>query len=258
MTPASLQGKPFKLVVFNPKGGSGKTTLATNLAAWCTLNGGATALMDFDPQGCSMRWLRNRPDNKPPIHGIAAYRISQHMTRSWQLRTPPGTRFLVVDTPAAVPAHKITEFTQDAHAVIVPVGASDIDIHAAAGFIRDLLLVAKEDRRQGRVAVVANRVRAGTIAQNRMLRFLDTLAIPCLTVLRDSQVYAHSAQLGMGIHEFKPHAVRRDLEQWAPLISWIERRCSPASALAGGGPLAVPRNEEVAAGAAGAAVYKLC
>jgi chromosome partitioning protein len=255
MFPGPVPAKPYKLVVFNPKGGSGKTTLATNLAAWCALQGGTTALMDFDPQGCSMRWLQNRPDNKPRIHGVAAYRISQHMTRSWQLRTPPGTRFLVVDTPAAVPAHKITEFTQGAHAVILPVGASDIDIHAAAGFIRDLLLVAKEDRRQGRVAVVANRVRTGTIAQDRMLRFLDTLAIPCLTVLRDSQVYAHSAQLGMGIHEFKPHAVRRDLEQWAPLVEWIERRCSAASMFGGGGAPAPLPQEDVAAGAA---VYKLC
>jgi chromosome partitioning protein len=251
MSPGTVQQKPYKLVVLNPKGGSGKTTLATNLAAWCVVNGGATALMDFDPQGCSMRWLDNRPDNKPLIHGIAAFRINQQMTRSWQLRTPPGTRYLVVDSPAAVAAHKITEFTQDAHAIVIPVGASDIDIHAASGFIRDLLLVAKEDRRHGRVAVVANRVRSGTIAQDRLLRFLDTLEIPCLTVLRDSQVYAHSAQLGMGIHEFKPHVVRRDLEQWKPLVQWIVRRCSPAPTLGAGQPVS-----GVAPAAAG--IFKLC
>jgi chromosome partitioning protein len=230
MLSTTVPGAPRKIVVLNPKGGSGKTTVATNLAAWCAVHGGATALMDFDPQGCSTRWLANRPDNRPAIYGIAAFRLNQHMTRTWQLRTPPGTRFLVVDTAAAVAPQRINEYTRGAHAIIIPVGASDIDIHAAAGFVSDLLLVAKEDRAQGRVAVVANRIRHGTIAQERLLRFLDTLAIPCLTVLRDSQVYAHAAQLGLGVHEFRPHLVRRDLEQWAPLLSWLERRCNPPSA----------------------------
>lgn len=227
---------PRKLVVLNAKGGSGKTTLATNLAAWFASRGESTALMDFDPQGCSTRWLANRPTERPPIHGIAAFRIHQQATRSWQLRTPPGTRYLVVDTSAAIPAQRIAEYTREADALIIPVGATDIDTHAAAGFIADLLLVAKEDRRQGRIAVVANRVRSGTIAQRRLMRFLDTLEIPYLTMLRDSQVYAHAAQLGLGIHEFKPHQVRRDLEQWAPLLAWVERRCTPEPTAGKAGP----------------------
>lgn len=218
---------PHKLVVLNPKGGSGKTTLATNLAAWCAVHGGPTALMDYDPQGCSTRWLANRPAERPSIYGIPAYRLNLNVTRSWQLRTPPGTRYLVVDTSAAIPAHRLAEYTRAAQAVIIPVGPTDIDIHAAAGFIADLLLVAKEDRQRGRIAVIANRVRNGTVAHGRLLRFLDTLAIPCLTVLRDSQVYAHAAQQGLGLHEFKHYVVRRDLEQWAPLLAWIGHRCSP-------------------------------
>lgn len=221
------QMAPRKLVVLNPKGGSGKTTLATNLAAWCAIQGDPVTLMDFDPQGCSTRWLANRPATCPAIHGVPAYRVNQRMTRSWQLRTPPGTRYLVVDTSAAVPAQNIVEYTRGADAIIIPVGPTDIDIHAAAGFISDLLLVAKEDRQQGRVAVVANRVREGTIAHRRLMRFLATLSIPCVTMLRDSQAYAHAAEQGLGLHEFKAHRVRRDLEQWSPLLGWIERRCAP-------------------------------
>jgi chromosome partitioning protein len=181
--------------------------------------------MDFDPQGCSSRWLSNRPDARPGIFGIAAYRLKQNLTRSWQLRTPPGTEYLVVDTAAAVPAHQLLEYTRGADALVIPVGPSDIDIHAAAGFLADLLIVAKEDRNQGRVAVVANRVRERTVASGRLMRFLATLAIPCVTVLRDSQNYAHAAAQGVGLHEMPPHQVQRDLDQWAPLLRWIEHRC---------------------------------
>jgi chromosome partitioning protein len=227
MLSASGPKAPHKIVVLNPKGGSGKTTLATNLAAWCAVHGGPTALMDYDPQGCSTRWLSNRAAERPAIHGIAAYRLNLQMTRSWQLRTPPGTHYLVVDTSAAIPAQRISEYTRGAQALIIPVGPTDIDTHAAAGFIRDLLLVAKEHRADARIAVVANRVRQGTVAHNRLMRFLDTLEIPCLTILRDSQVYAHAAQHGLGLHEFKPGQVRRDLAQWAPLLDWVKRRCNP-------------------------------
>ena len=230
MLSATNPSSPRKIVVLNAKGGSGKTTLATNIAAWCAVNGGATSLMDYDPQGCSTRWLSNRPDTCAPIHGIAAYRLNLQVTRSWQLRTPPGTQYLVVDTSAAIPAQRITEFTRGAQAIVIPVGPSDIDIHAAAGFISDLLLVAKEDRHQGRVAVVANRVRHGTVASERLLRFLGSLSIPCLAVLRDSQAYVHAAQHGLGLHEFAPHQVRRDLEQWTTLLGWLQRRCAQPAA----------------------------
>jgi chromosome partitioning protein len=251
MLSAAHPASPRKIVVLNAKGGSGKTTLATNIAAWCAVNGGPTALMDYDPQGCSTRWLANRPDTCAPIHGIAAYRLNLQVTRSWQLRTPPGTQYLVVDTSAAIPAQRITEFTRGAQAIVIPVGPSDIDIHAAAGFISDLLLVAKEDRQQGRVAVVANRVRQGTVASERLLRFLGSLAIPCLAVLRDSQAYVHAAQHGLGLHEFKPHQVSRDLEQWAPLLRWLEQRCAqplaPAPLSAGARAPAAPSARRIEA-----------
>jgi len=215
---------PDKVVVLNPKGGSGKTTLATNLAAYYAWRGQLTTLMDCDPQASSTRWLRNRNDDRPRVHGIEAYKVSMNETRSWQLRSPPGTRHIVVDTSAAIPPQNLVEFTRGASSIVIPVGPSDIDIHAATGFISNLLLIAKEDRREGRLGVIANRVREGTVAYRRLMRFLDRLKIPVVAVLRDTQNYVHASEEGMGLHEFKHYRVRKDVAQWEPLIRWLETR----------------------------------
>jgi chromosome partitioning protein len=100
---------PQKIVVLNPKGGSGKTTIATNLAAYYAWRGQSVALMDMDPQGSSMRWLSLRPTDLPAIHGIAAFERRMNVTRAFALRVPPGTDTLVVDTPAALTSQQMPE-----------------------------------------------------------------------------------------------------------------------------------------------------
>ena len=132
-----------RIVVLNPKGGSGKTTLAINLAAYFAARGDNTLLIDRDPQGSSTRWLRKRKVPQPAINGIATFERDSRTTMSWQMRVPEGTQKIMVDSPAAVEARGMPELTRDAHKVIVPVLPSDIDIHAASRCIADLLLVAK-------------------------------------------------------------------------------------------------------------------
>jgi chromosome partitioning protein len=219
-------------VLLNPKGGSGKTTLATNLAAHYATRGARTALMDHDPQGSSMRWLELRPANRPAIHGVDACPKSINATRSWLLRLPPETQVVIADTAAGIPPTQLADYALTADAVVVPVGSSDMDIHAASRFIADLLLVAKVNRREGKVAVVANRVRAGTIASRRLMRFLHRLSIPVVTVLRDTHNYAHASEAGLGIHEFAGARFARDRAQWQPLLDWLEQVCDLPDAVA--------------------------
>ena len=145
-----------RIVVLNPKGGSGKTTIASNLAACYAVHGERPALMDLDPQGSSMRWLRKRPNDEPTIHGIAAFEKSATVTRSWQMRIPPECRTVIIDTPAAVDPHTLPDLTRAVDAVLVPVMPSDIDIHATAKCIADLLLVAKIRRSERRIGIIAN------------------------------------------------------------------------------------------------------
>ncbi|MBW7931209.1 MAG: ParA family protein [Gammaproteobacteria bacterium] len=213
-----------KIVVLNPKGGSGKTTLATNLAAWFAAQGRRTALMDFDPQGSTMRWAHNRPQERPFIYTVDACADNPRVTRSFQLRIPPEVRQLVVDTPAALLPQRLSQFTRGAHAILVPVLPSDMDIHAVSQLMADLLLVAKVSRRMGRLGVIANRVRENTLAYRRLMRFLESLNIPVVARLRDSQNYVHAAEQGLGIHELPTSATAKDLEGWAPFTDWLEQR----------------------------------
>jgi chromosome partitioning protein len=213
-----------KIVILNPKGGAGKTTLATNLAGYLTCTGRRVALMDLDPQGCCMRWLARRPQEAPPIHGIAAYDQRISATRSWQLRVPWDIRYLVMDSPAAIPSHQLPDFTIGAHAIIVPVLPSDIDIHVASRLIADLLTVARVSRRMGRLGIVANRVRENTLASRKLMSFLERLSIPVVGTLRDSQNYIRAAEEGLCVQEMHSRRALCDLRDWPSLTNWLEAR----------------------------------
>jgi chromosome partitioning protein len=222
-----------KIVVLNPKGGCGKSTLVTNLAARYALDGPIPAIMDFDPQGSSMAWLARRSPELRQIHGIAAFKKTMQATRSWQLRIPGETTNVLVDSPASVNHDSLRELTRDATSILVPVLPSSMDIHAASRCIADLLLVAKIDRRDRKLAVVANRTRKHTKSFGRLMRFLDSLGIPIIAVLRDSQSFVQAAEKGIGICEMQPSRVKQDLEQIDRIVSWLngwpERRRNSAT-----------------------------
>jgi chromosome partitioning protein len=238
-----------RIVVLNPKGGSGKTTLAINLAAYFAARGDSTLLIDRDPQGSATRWLRKRKAPQAEIRGIATFERDSRTTMSWQMRVPEGTEKIVVDSPAAVEGRALPELTRDATQVIVPVLPSDIDIHAASRCIADLLLVAKIKRVENRIGVIANRVRKNTLMFQSLMRFLEKLDIPVVATIRDSQNYVRAAELGVGIHEMKPYTVKEDLAQWATLLAWLEPEKvlaeQPAPLAEQPAPVAVPAPEVI-------------
>jgi chromosome partitioning protein len=212
-----------RIVVLNPKGGSGKTTLATNLASYFASRQQTPVLMDFDPQGSSMRWVKKRQGTQAPIHAIAAFEKDSRTTRAFQLRVPENATHIIVDTPAAVESRNLPEITREADKIIVPVLPSDIDIHTCSRVIRDLLLVAKVRRDDDRLGVIANRVRRNTLIYQSLIKFLQTLGIPIVATIRDSQNYVRAAEQGIGVHEMKAYVAQEDVDQWAPLIEWRER-----------------------------------
>jgi chromosome partitioning protein len=201
------------IVVANPKGGVGKSTLSTNLAGWLARQGHAVMLGDADRQQSARTWLGLRPAGLPLIAGWEVQ--ADHLAKP-----PKGTTHVVLDTPAGLHGKKLDEVMRIADRVLVPLQPSIFDIYATRAFVTELLARRKHDKVQ--VAVVGNRVRDGSISAGQLDAFLGTLGVPLLGHLRDTQNYIHLAARGLTLWDVAPSRVEKDLEQWQPLLRWAD------------------------------------
>jgi chromosome partitioning protein len=211
-------------LVINPKGGAGKTTVATNLASYFAANHIPAAIMDYDAQGSSMNWLRLRAPHAGRIHGANAAPQKSGL-RSLGMHVSAQIRQLIIDAPAGASGLLLQELLSKAHCIVVPVQPSSIDIHATANFVRDLLLNGRLRARNIRLAVVANRVRRSTPVYQPLERFLGSLGLPFLARLSDSDVYVDAAESGAGIFEMDAAASAAEREQFMPIVEWVDPEC---------------------------------
>ncbi|HEU4352198.1 MAG TPA: ParA family protein [Burkholderiales bacterium] len=210
-------------LVINPKGGSGKSTVAINLASYFAANGVATAVMDYDTQGSSLNWLRIRPAHAPRIHGANAAPQKTGL-RTLGMHVPVATEQLIIDAPAGASGLVLQEMLSRAHGILIPVAPSAIDIHATANFIRDLLMTGKVRSNSIRVGVVANRVRQANPVYEPLERFLKSLNLPLLARLGDSDVFLAAAESGLGIFEMDFAVSGAERAQFHPIAEWVERQ----------------------------------
>jgi chromosome partitioning protein len=216
-------------LVINPKGGSGKTTVAINLASYFVANGTVAAVMDYDPQGSSMNWLRIRPAHARPIHGANAAPQKTGL-RALGMHVPANTQQLIIDAPAGASGLVLQDMLSRAHCILIPVAPSAIDIHATANFIRDLLLTGKIRANNIRIGVVANRVRKANPVYEPLERFLKSLNLPLLARLSDSDVFLAAAEAGLGIFEMDFAASAAERGQFQPIAEWVDREPAAAAA----------------------------
>jgi len=216
-------------LVINPKGGAGKTTVTTNLASYFAANAVAVAVMDYDPQGSSLNWLRLRPPSRNRIYAANAAPQRGPRLRGMEMHVPADTRELIIDAPAGASGLLLQELLSRADSILVPVVPSAIDIHTTANFIRDLLLTGRIRARNIRLAVVANRVRQSMPDYQPLERFLKSLSLPLLARLDDSDVYLKAAETGVGIFEMDAAASEAEREDFRPVAEWVERQQQPYS-----------------------------
>jgi chromosome partitioning protein len=201
------------VVVANPKGGVGKTTVATNIAGWFASQGRQVMLGDADRQQSSRLWLHLRPPEARPI-------TSWDVDRDKIAKPPKGTTHVVLDTPAGLHGKLMDHTLRIADKVIVPLAPSVFDIFATRAFLDELA----EHRKAGRmqVGIVGTRVDQRTIAADKLQEFTHSLGLPVLGYLRPTQNYVHLAARGLTLFDLAPGKVERDLEQWRGITHWLD------------------------------------
>ncbi len=206
-------------MVINSKGGSGKSTITTNLASYFASQNKKVVIMDHDQQASSMEWLTSRSSARPPIEGIAAYKKSSK-------RPGRNTDFVIHDAPAGTHGAELSKMLNKAQTILIPVLPSPIDMRAVIGFIAEIKKSAPVQRKKAKLALIANRSRDYTNIYWELDDLLSKQRIPFLTMLRDSQNYIKAAERGLGIFEMGPAATELDREMWEPVIKWVKSKRS--------------------------------
>jgi chromosome partitioning protein len=202
------------ILIANPKGGVGKSTVATNLAGYLAHQGRRTMLGDIDRQQSARAWLALRPANLPAIEtwDVDAERIA---------RPPRGVSHVVLDSPAALHGGLLKDALRVADRVIVPLQPSLFDIYATTAFLAKL--AERGDLKgDGQVGVLGMRVDARTRAAEQLQRYVEGLNLPVLGFLRDTQNYVQLAAHGLTLWDVAPGRVEKDLEQWQVLLAWVD------------------------------------
>ncbi len=207
------------IMVLNAKGGCGKSTLATNIASYFANEGATVALADYDPQRSSLDWLERRPENRPEIHGVAAF--------DGGLRSVPRNADIVVsDAPARSHGRELTDLVNHAETVVVPVLPSTIDMQATTTFLQELQNVGKVKRKKVKIGALANRVRDNTLIFDDLDEYLTKARVPYIAALREAQNYVRAYTRGLGIFELPEYLAWPDWDEWEPLTAWLRSKRS--------------------------------
>lgn len=198
------------IVIANPKGGVGKSTVATNLAGYFAKQGHKVMLGDADVQQSSRAWLALRPGSLPPI---TAWDIDGHVAKP-----PKGTTHIVLDTPAGLAGSRLDEVLRIADKVVVPLQPSMFDILATQEFLQRL--AAKQGNAE--VGVLGMRVNIRTRAADQLAHYVSNLGLAMLGYLRDTQNYVQLAAHGATVWDVAPSRVEKDIDQWQALVKWVE------------------------------------
>ena len=202
------------IAIVNPKGGVGKSTVATNLAGFFAASQHATMLGDLDKQQSSRDWLSQRPAWVPTI--------SAWDMKGGAARPPRGVTHVVIDTPAQISIDHLAGVMRGVDKMLVPVQPSMFDIRATAGFLQQLKAAMADDQRFIRsVGIVGVRVDPRTRSAEELSRFVAAIGLPVAGYLRDTQSYVHLAAHGLTVFDVKTAQMAPDRETWRPLVDWV-------------------------------------
>jgi len=192
------------------------------LAGYYASSGLPVVLKDFDPQASSIEWLKQRPYSKPHIHAISPFRSQSGSTRSWQMRIPPETKRIIIDTPAGIDLQRHSSIMKNVDKILIPVQQSAIDIRATAMFIQELNKLFRICPTEAVIGIVANRANQNSPSFFALQRIFTNLDFEFVAVLNQNEAYAHAADSGISVLEHDSPFSEQSKQDWAPLISWLE------------------------------------
>ena len=205
------------ILVASSKGGVGKSTVSTNLAAYFAVEGKATAILDADRQKSATHWCEKRAHLDTAVLPLDGTR------RGWEKSLPEGIQRLVVDAPAGAMGDDLTAFLDRADAVIVPVLPSAIDLEATVPFLNTLVAHPRVKKGKLPVGILANRLKPWTSASQQAVAQLKSWPYPVVGELRDTQAYVLMAALGKSLFDYHSEQIRSHQEDWAPLLRWLKK-----------------------------------
>lgn len=205
------------ILVASSKGGAGKSTVTTNLAAYFAVDGKATAILDADKQKSSTHWCEKRAHLDTAVLPLDGTR------RNWEKTLPEGIQRLIVDAPAGAMGEDLTAFLDRADAVIVPVLPSAIDLEATVPFLNTLVAHPRVKKGKLPVGIVANRLKPWTSASQQAVTQLKAWPYPVVAELRDTQAYVLMVALGKSLFDYHSEQIRSHQEDWAPLLRWLKK-----------------------------------
>ena len=204
-------------MVINAKGGSGKTTISTNLATYYAVNSFNVTLVDLDPQASSLNWLSSRPITKAKIKGLSSLPNQKVSSKINDVT--------IFDVPAAIYGARLETYIKKAKKIIIPVLPSPIDMSAARDFLKSIRNLGSVVRNRTDICLVANRCRANTnIFEELDYYLVKEKGIRYVTAFRDNTNYINAAKKGIGIFEMCQSMTAQDREEWKPLISWLKSK----------------------------------
>ncbi|MEO7432540.1 MAG: ParA family protein [Dokdonella sp.] len=207
----------LKVLVASSKGGAGKSTIATNLAAYFSVDGKNTVLVDADRQGSSLRWSEKRATNGHVVLGIPGLR------RDWEKHVPPDAQRVIIDSAAGIRASDIADYLDHIDVIIVPVLPSAIDLEATEPFLHEIAELPRIKRGKVPVGIVANRLKPWTNASQMAIEEMKGFPFPVVAELRDTQGYVLANALGKSIFDYHSEVVRAHQDDWAKLLRWLKK-----------------------------------
>lgn len=208
----------LKVLVASSKGGAGKSTIATNLAAHYAVKGRNTVLVDADRQGSALRWSEKRAAHANAVLGVPGLR------RDWVRHVPDDAERVIIDSAAGVRAAEVADYLEDVDAIVVPVLPSAIDLEATQPFLAELAELPRIKRGKVAVGIVANRLKPWTNASQLAVEEIKAFPFPLVAELRDTQGYVLANALGKSIFDYHSEQVRSHQDDWKGLLRWLKKQ----------------------------------